>query len=254
MKNYIARLRNYLSSLLRDTSETRRELADTRRELDDMRCEHAGQSAKIMLANAGLVPAKGMEAVQADCLVALPDRLDEFNAYEKLPVEKLVEFADGKTVIATHYPEVFKQTAENKGLSDIQAVGVSPTKLYDAVRGANTLIVANPALSALLVTTPTLLAEITRLLDRRLILAIHPNHDVVNDVFIRTQLYGYGYFDLDVFSVSKHGLVCERIQKSEYQHEFGFLYTEEQGPPVDKHAITVYNAYRLKKGGGNIEQ
>lgn len=254
MKNYIARLHNYLSSLLRDTSETRRELADTRRELDDMRCEHAGQSAKIMLANAGLVPAKGMEAVQADCLVALPDRLDEFNAYEKLPVEKLVEFADGKTVIATHYPEVFKQTAENKGLFDIQAVGVSPTKLYDAVRGANTLIVANPALSALLVTTPTLLAEITRLLDRRLILAIHPNHDVVNDAFIRTQLYRYGYFDLDVFSVSKHGLVCERMPRSIAKHELDYIYTEDFVQPIDKHAVLVYNAYRLRKGRDCIEK
>jgi len=135
------------------------------------RIEHTSDVQRIL--NLGLLPAPGFENIQAEIITRLSDKDEEFNMYNQLPIEDLVCYAEGKTVAAGHYSWLISQYAEKNNLPEIKAVGIEPVNLPDICNGKDTLIISNPSLSALILTTPNLLSEISQKISRHLILNVN---------------------------------------------------------------------------------
>lgn len=119
-----------------------------------------------------MVPSPGFESVQAGLIERLPKKSDEFVAYNRLPIEHLIGYADGKTVIAAHYAGLFSEYASANEIPGIEPVGVEPAQLLEACLGKDTLIIANPTLSALVLTSPSLLRDLSKKLSRNLVLPV----------------------------------------------------------------------------------
>jgi hypothetical protein len=122
--------------------------------------------------NRSLPPASGLENIQAELISYLDDKNDEFYAYNKLPIEHIINYVDGNTVFATHYSWLISEYAEANNLTGIEAIGISPAQLPEICQGKDTLIITNPALAALILVSPNLLSEVAQKLKRNLVLAV----------------------------------------------------------------------------------
>ena len=122
----------------------------------------------------GLSPTIGFESIQTDFIQFLNDKTDEFEVYNKIPIEQIAGYADGKTVAAAHYSWLISNYASKNKLSEIEAVGIEPSLLPDICQEKDTLIITNPALSILILASPMLLLEIAQKLSRNLVLLIRP--------------------------------------------------------------------------------
>jgi hypothetical protein len=120
----------------------------------------------------GLTPANGLESIQAELIGLLTDRNFETESYNQLPIEILTGYAEGKTVAAAHYAHLISDYAMAHNMTVIEPVGIDPTRLPGVCQGKETLIVSNPALSALILISPALLTEISRRLSRNLVLSV----------------------------------------------------------------------------------
>jgi hypothetical protein len=123
--------------------------------------------------NKGLTPTYGLESIQAELISLLNDKTDEFEAYNQLPIEHLVKYAEGKTIAAAYYSNLISDYTVDRKLNVIEAAGIEPALLPNICQGKDTLIIANPALSALVLTSPILLREIAQKLNRNLVLVVH---------------------------------------------------------------------------------
>ena len=122
--------------------------------------------------DSGLYPTVGFERLHADLIQLLNDKTDEFEAYNQFTIEQIAGYAEGKTVVAAHYSKLISDYASKNDLLEIEAAGIEPVLLPDICKEKDTLIIANPALSALILTSPLLLAEITQKLSRNLVLLV----------------------------------------------------------------------------------
>ena len=122
--------------------------------------------------NKGLFPACGMEGIQADLITFLNDKTDEFDAYNKIPIEEVIKYVDGKTVIASHYSQLISDYVKENQIIQVEAVDIEPVFLSDLCCDKDTLIITNPALSALILASPEMLSEISQRLNRNLVLVV----------------------------------------------------------------------------------
>jgi hypothetical protein len=119
-----------------------------------------------------LFPAFGFERLKAELIQSLVQKSDEFAMYDKMPIEHISGYANGKTVAVAHYSWLISEYAITNNLTEIEAVGIEPARLTDVCREKDTLIISNPALSALILLNPDLLSEIAQKLRQNLTLII----------------------------------------------------------------------------------
>ena len=124
------------------------------------------------ISNAGLSPANCLENIQVECLYLLNDKNYEIEAYNRLPIEILAGYAEGKTIAVAHYSKLISEYAATNNMLKIDAARIELSRLPDICQGKDTLIISNPALSALVVTNPNLIMEISRRLKRNLVLSV----------------------------------------------------------------------------------
>jgi hypothetical protein len=164
--------------------------------------------------NKGLSPTYGLESVQAELISLLNDKTDEFEAYNQIPIEHLVKYTEGKTVSAAYYSQLISNYASDMKLPGIEAAGIEPALLPHICQGKDTLIIANPTLAALVITSPVLLREIAQKLDRNLVLVVHVATYPVSAIwrgfsfvereegkgFFRWAQGGYGNWQIQMFN------------------------------------------------------
>jgi hypothetical protein len=119
-----------------------------------------------------LFPTSGFEHLQAELIGHLSDKSDEFAMFDKLPIEHITDYVNGKTVIAAHYSKLISKYAAVNNLTEIEAVYTEAAQLPGICQGKDTLIIANLALSALVLLSPNLLSEIAQKLRRNLAFAV----------------------------------------------------------------------------------
>ena len=148
--------------------------------------------------NAGLPVSRGMENIQAEYINLLNDKNYETEAYDRLPIEILTNYAEGKTVAAAHYSKLISEYADANKKLEIETAGIEPSILPDVCKGKDTLIIANPALSALLLASPDFLMEISRTINRNLVLSvwtsIFPIHAIWDGFGFVEKEEGKGFF------------------------------------------------------------
>ncbi|MBO9608373.1 MAG: hypothetical protein J7639_20630, partial [Paenibacillaceae bacterium] len=135
--------------------------------------------SKLIIAKEQILPEKGLENRQAHLIMRLSDKSNEFAAYNQLPIETLISYADGKTAVSCHYINVFNSFAKENGI-EICDGGMIAAELPMRLAGTDTLIVSNPVMSALILSTPSLLAELARKLSKRLILAVRVSNEIIS--------------------------------------------------------------------------
>ena len=137
-----------------------------------------------------IFPEKNIISIQAELLTFLSNKQNEFDIYNYLPIEELINYAEGKTIVAAHYSNIIINCALDKNISDIYPAGIEPALLPDICKDKDTLIIANPALSALVISSPLLLNEISNKINRNLVLVIRaiPNQiEVIWDDFFELE-------------------------------------------------------------------
>lgn len=148
--------------------------------MDKMLLEHTDKTLSDLryvldvqrILDKNLFPTYGFERLQAELIANLSDRSDEFAMFDKLPIEHITGYANGKTVAAAHYSKLISEYAAANNLTGIEAVGIEPAMLPGICQGKDTLIIANPVLSALVLLSPNLLREIAQKLRRNLTLVV----------------------------------------------------------------------------------
>ena len=210
---------------------------------------------------------KDLEKIRSKFVNSLNDKTDEFESYNKLPIETLSRFAAGKTVASGYYSKLISDYAAANNLPEIEAADIDFSRLPDVCHGKDTLIIANPALSALLITTPALLLETAQNLNRNLILVvwaynrrkttgIHQrsislckDHKLyLNDNFIRRMLHQNGFYDVSSIAYANHGLSRREIAKTRYEYPSAFHIVDSADECIIyPDEIMCYCAYRLRR-------
>lgn len=131
----------------------------------------------------GLTPEVGFENIQAEQIKILNNISYESEVYEKLPIEILINYAEGKTAAAGHYSKLISEYAMTHNKIEMEPVGIEPAQLPKICDGKETLIISNPALSTLVLTSTDLLIEISRRLKRNLVLLIWPQPNPVQGIW-----------------------------------------------------------------------
>jgi len=121
-----------------------------------------------------ILPVNNLEEIQAELITHLNDKDDEFDMYNKLPIENLVSYVEGRTITAAHYSQLFNKYVNKKEVSVVEAVGIEPSLLPDACYDKDTLIISNPTLAALVLVSHSLLNEISKNIKQKLILVLRP--------------------------------------------------------------------------------
>lgn len=142
------------------------------------------QLHEMIIIHTGLVPTIGLEALQAKLTMKLLDAKDEFIIYDQLPIEKIACYVQEKAMLVGYYAGILKDYLSNTSIVDIKTTDVYfPAKLPSLAKGMDTLIVLNPSLSVLLLSSPSLLLDTAHSIKKKLVLLVRTSPEVITAIW-----------------------------------------------------------------------